>query len=299
MTEKRASLEIIAPTIEEAVAKGLDELGLPEDAVEVEILDSGSRGLFGIGSRHARVRLTIRSASTEATQASSTAAPAAQPTRVKEYTSQPAAPQSTVSEELELAEPEYEEMDYPGPAGAEYEEMEAEYDEPAISTPLEQRVEGDEETLRVARDTVVELLDKMKIKATVTAAYGEAEDQHSKTPVMVDVRGGDLSILIGPRAETLNALQYISALIIGKELGRSIPLVVDVEGYRARRSQQLRQLARRMADQAIKTGKRQVLEPMPANERRLIHIELRSNPDVETQSIGEEPRRKVTIVPVK
>jgi len=113
----------------------------------------------------------------------------------------------------------------------------------------------------------------------------------------VDVRGSDLSILIGPRAETLNALQYISGLIVSKEIGRTIPLVVDVEGFRARRIEQLRQLARRMADQAIKTGRRQVLEPMPASERRIIHMELRNHPQVSTESIGEDPRRKVTIIP--
>jgi spoIIIJ-associated protein len=76
-------------------------------------------------------------------------------------------------------------------------------------------------------------------------------------------------------------------------------LIIDVEGYRQRRAQQLRQLALRMADQAIKTGRRQILEPMPANERRLIHIELRDHPDVTTESIDEEPNRKVTIVPKK
>jgi spoIIIJ-associated protein len=137
----------------------------------------------------------------------------------------------------------------------------------------------------------------MKVRASVTSYYGEPEDVRDRVPVCVDINGEDLSILIGRQAETLNALQYISTLIIGKELGHSIPLVLDVEGYRRRRTQQLRYLARRMADQAIKTGRRQVLEPMPANERRIIHIELRENPDVTTESIGEEPRRKVTILP--
>jgi spoIIIJ-associated protein len=116
--------------------------------------------------------------------------------------------------------------------------------------------------------------------------------------VTVNVNGDDLSILIGRRAETLNALQYITSLIMSKELGRFIPVVVDVEGYRVRRENQLRQLARRVAEQAIKTGRRQILEPMPANERRIIHIELRENPQVTTESVGEEPRRKVTINPV-
>ncbi len=74
-------------------------------------------------------------------------------------------------------------------------------------------------------------------------------------------------------------------------------MVIDVEGYRARREQQLRRLARRMADQAIELGRTMVLEPMPPNERRIIHIELRDHPSVATESIGEGARRKVTIIP--
>jgi spoIIIJ-associated protein len=258
MNEKHASLEVIAPSVEEAVAKGLDDLGLVEDDVEIDVLDPGSRGLFGLGSRQARVRLTMKSVV---------------PDEVKEM-------EGPVKEALPIA----------AKVG------------PVEPLPVEtETVEGDEEdyTLQVASDTVRDLLEKMKVHAKVNAYYGLADDIHSKIPVRVDVRGSDLSILIGPRAETLNALQYIAGLIVGKELGHTIPLVVDVEGYRTRREQQLRQLARRMADQAIKTGHRQVLEPMPANERRLIHIELRSNPQVTTESIGEEPRRKVTIVPKK
>ena len=117
------------------------------------------------------------------------------------------------------------------------------------------------------------------------------------TAILVDITGDDLSILIGKRSETLNALQYISRLIVNKELGRSVTLILDVEGFRLRRDQQLRTLAQRMADQAMKTGRRQLLEPMPANERRIIHMELRNHPGVTTESQGEEPHRKVTIIP--
>jgi len=258
MSEKHASLEVIAPSVEEAVAKGLEDLGLVEDDVEVDVLDSGSRGLFGLGSRQARVRLTMK---------------------------------SVVPDEVE-------EMEGPVKEALPIVSQAA----PIKPLPVERgTLEGGEEdyTLQVASDTVRELLEKMKVRAKVDAYYGKADDIHSKVPVRVDVSGNDLSILIGSRAETLNALQYIAGLMVGKELGHTIPLVVDVEGYRTRREQQLRQLAGRMADQAIKTGRRQVLEPMPANERRLIHIELRSNLQVTTESIGEEPRRKVTIVPKK
>jgi spoIIIJ-associated protein len=268
MSENRASLEIIAPTVEEAVAKGLEDLGLSQDAVEIEVLDPGSRGLFGLGSRQARIRLMIKSAGT----ASKPKQPAIQEKAPAKAAEMPAA--AAVEGEAPLVE------------------------EMPVSEARKQ-VE-DDFALQVARDTVTDLLERMKINhAQVTAQFGEADDTHSKAPVLVDVRGNDLSILIGPRAETLNALQYIASLIVGKELGHSIPMVVDVEGYRKRREQQIRQLARRVADQAIKTGRRQILEPMPANERRLVHIELRDNPDVTTQSVGEEPRRKVTIIPEK
>ncbi len=274
MNDTRASLEIISPSVEEAVAKGLEDLGLGEADVEIEVLDVGSKGLFGLGSRHARVRLTIKE-SQAASKVPPKPVPARAPTQPAVVPEVPAAPRESIEDSLDRS--------------VEVEELEPQ---------TEQQDEEDEFALQVARDTVLELLERMKVRADVTAHYGKPDDDRSRVPLRVDVRGKDLSILIGPRAETLNALQYIAGLIVGKELGRSVPLIVDVEGYRARREQQIRQLARRMADQAIKTGRRQVLEPMPASERRLVHIELRGNPAVTTESIGEDPRRKVTITPV-
>lgn len=267
MKEKRATLEVIAPTVEEAVAKGLSDLGLPEEMVEVEILDQGSRGLFGLGSRHARIRLAVKSSrpGLPETEAAPVATREAEPS---EFMVDEPVEETSLAELIEEEEP----ADETGGA-------------------------DEEHVLRVARETVHELLEKMKVRAQVTSRYGERDEERGRIPVFVDVRGDDLSILIGRRAETLNALQYISGLIVSKELGRSLSLVIDVEGYRSRREGQLRQLARRMADQAVKTGRRQVLEPMPANERRIVHIELRQHEGVTTESMGEEPRRKVTIIP--
>jgi spoIIIJ-associated protein len=113
----------------------------------------------------------------------------------------------------------------------------------------------------------------------------------------VDIRGNDLSVLIGRRSETLSAFQYVASLIVGKESQQFVQLIVDVEGYRDRREKQLIQMAKRMADQVAKSGRRQMLEPMPSSERRIIHIALRDHPDVKTESTGEEPYRKVTILP--
>jgi spoIIIJ-associated protein len=158
-----------------------------------------------------------------------------------------------------------------------------------------ERDSDDEYVLAIARDTVVELLDKMKIEASVSARYLQDDSDSRRKPILVDIHGDDLSILIGRKAETLNALQYITSLILGKELGRSVPLSVDVEGYRSRRQQQLKQLAHRIAEQVIETGRSQALEPMPANERRLIHIELRDHPEVYTESTGDGNYRKVVV----
>jgi spoIIIJ-associated protein len=280
MSEKRTSLEVIAPSVEEAVARGLEDLGLPAEAVDVEILDSGSRGLFGLGSRQARIRLSIRGAAAveSAPAVPVVVAPAASDPQPEIAVALPRKIEAPRTPEQKPARPEA-----PPPTSIE-----------AASAAL---MAGDE-TLDVARVVVNELIAKMRVRATVAAQYGEPDEPGSKPPVRVDIRGDDLNILIGPHSETLNAIQYVSGLIIAKELGHSIPLVVDVEGFRMRREQQIRQLARRMAEQAVRTGRRQSLEPMPAAERRLVHIELRSNTQVTTESQGEEPRRKVTIVPV-
>lgn len=263
MNEKRTNVEIIAPSVEEAIEKGVQELGLTREQVEIEILDEGGHGLFGLGSRQARVRLTIK-----------TTAPSTMEQKISDVIP-PSTPQAVDTEDKQAV------LDETSAA-------------PALSYPSGL---GEDFILDIARDVVQELLTKMKVQATVKAEFGKAEDERSRVPVKVNVHGDDLSYLIGRQAETLNALQYIAALIVSKEIGRSIPLLVDIEGYRSRRENQLRQLARRMADQAIKTGRRQILEPMPANERRIIHIELRDHPRVSTESVGEEPRRKVTIIP--
>jgi spoIIIJ-associated protein len=255
MNENRATLEVIAPSIEEAIEKGLRDLGLTHDDVEINVLDEGSKGLFGLGSRQARVRLVLKSEKS--------------------------------SKQIEEAAPS---IDAAGLA--------KEDELPHYSL---EDIEGDEEerqfALQVARDTVSELLQRMSVRANVSAKYIDTDVARNKQPILVDISGKDLSILIGRQSETLNALQYIATLIISKELSRSITVTIDVQGYRQRREHQIRQLAQRLADQAVKTGRRQVLEPMPANERRLIHLELRNHPQVITESVGEEPRRKVTIIP--
>jgi len=259
MSQEKTTLEIIAPSVEEAVAKGLSQLGLPEEAVEVEVLDQGSRGFLGLGTRLARVRL-----------------------KIKGFGSAPDVESKPAPRKSAAPKPAARVVEKPAPVAE------------AVS------LDGDlEPALTIAEQVVGELLDKMRVRARVKAQVVQPVDENDQKLVLVEVQGDDLSILIGRRSETLNALQYISSLIISKEAGQWVPLLIDVQGYRARRERQLRVLARRMAEQVIHTGRRMMLEPMPANERRIIHLELREHPDVTTESVGEEPNRKVTIIPKK
>jgi len=238
MADKKATLEVIAPSVDEAVEKGLDQLGLPRDAVDVEILDEGQGGFLGIGNRQVRIRMTLMDQADESKQEVETI---------------------DFEEEPEEFADEFEKAKY--------------------------------KALRIVKT----LLAKMKVKASVSARIMEPEDDHDEQMVIVEITGKDLSILIGRRAETLNALQYITSLMLNQQLDHWMPLIIDVQGYRFRRERQLRQMARRAADQVVATSRKQVLEPMPPNERRIIHIELRYHPFVTTESVGEEPTRKITI----
>lgn len=140
------------------------------------------------------------------------------------------------------------------------------------------------------------MIHLLGMQAQVSAHFDERSADDRRT-IHVDVRGDNLSALIGRQAETLNAFQYVASLIVGKQTQQWVQLVVDVEGYRERREKQARQVALRMVEQVIKTGRKATLEPMTANERRAIHIELRGHPGVRTESVGEEPHRKVVILP--
>jgi spoIIIJ-associated protein len=260
---KRTTLEITAQTVEGAIAQGLAELGLTADAVSIEVLDAGSKGLFGLGKSQVRVKLTVRQPGDE----------------IKETRTEPAVV------EME-AKPVMPQTEKPSPRAQ---------GEPAPVQQTESTLEHDP-VLDRTEAAISKLLHLLNLEAQVSAHYDKAE-RDGRRNINVDIRGNDLSILIGRRSETLSAFQYIASLIVGKETGQFIQLNIDVEGYRARRERQLIQMAKRMAEQVAKSGKRQALEPMPSEERRIIHIALREHPDVKTESTGEDPYRKVMILP--
>jgi spoIIIJ-associated protein len=145
----------------------------------------------------------------------------------------------------------------------------------------------------MSRDVLEMILSLMGMPGSVNLATKGSGDEEG---ISLDIVGEDLGILIGRRGETLSSLQYLVNLIVSRHFKSRVRVVVDVEGYRQRRYESLRFLARRLADQVKSTGRSVTLEPMPASERRIIHLELRDNPHVTTQSIGQGESRKVAIL---
>ena len=141
-----------------------------------------------------------------------------------------------------------------------------------------------------ARQVVAELLYKMGITAQVFI-------KKTEDPVMIDVAGDNLGLLIGWRGETLRAFQTVVNLILNEGRADRRRLVVDVEHYRNRREETVKEMALRLADRVRRTGERVVMDPMQSYERRIVHITLEKEPGIRTESHGEEPNRRVAILP--
>lgn len=161
--------------------------------------------------------------------------------------------------------------------------------------PVEDHAELDDG--EAAKIVVLELLEKMGLSGTVEITRSEPGRPDEPVPWLLNVEGDNLDTLIGRRGETLASLQYIVRLIVSRRLQRRANIVIDVSGYKSRRSDRLEQLALRMAEEAVRQEKAVSLEPMPPNERRIVHMTLRDRDDVYTKSTGEGDSRKVTIVP--
>ncbi len=274
MNAKKREYEAQGKTVESAIEAGLAALRATRDEVEIQVLDEGSRGLLGIGSRNAVVRLTLKR--DEAT-AEEPAAPVVPPVAAR-----PAPPVAPKPQAPPSA---------PAPV-----EMSAGKEENAEEPTAVSPTPTLNEEAAVAQEILTNLLQKMAVPATIVATVTEPDDLTGERVNVLDIRGDDLRILIGQRGDTLSALQYISRLMVGHRLHQRANFVIDIEGYRQRREMALAKLAERMAQKAIQQKRPISLEPMPPHERRIIHMTLRGHQRVYTQSTGEGDRRKVRIL---
>ncbi len=306
--EEKQSAEFRAKTVEDALRQATEHFGVPTYRLDYEIARDNTRSILGlVRTGEVIVRAWVRDVS------AARPAPARQEPepQVQEVQREPEAreePEETDVSEAAAAEApqQAEEIDKEDKEPLdetdqeEYdisEEEEDEDEEPAIGMERNPPELEDE-----ALDVLNTLLDKMGVLAAVEVVEeGGQRDAASQevTPLILNVVGDELGPLIGRRGETLRDLQFVLRLILSRRLGVWPNVVLDVEGYKAQRIESLRALARRMADQVRQTGRTVVLEPMPAHERRIVHIALRGDKDVYTESTGEDERRKVQIIPKK
>ena len=212
------SLEMSAKTVEEAIQRALEQLGVSREEVEVTVLKEGKAGVLGLGAEEAKIRVS----------------PLVPPAK----------------EEGDVAE--------------------------------------------IAKGVLERLLTAMGVAASVVPRAQPIAE--GAPPVTFDVMGDDLGILIGRRGQTLSCLQYIVRLIVSHQTKVEAPITIDVEGYRQRRYESLCALAQRLAEKVKVNKVPFTLEPMPAYERRIIHLALAEHPDVATYSTGLGEARWVVIV---
>ena len=277
MSQQKREFEARAESVDEAIQIGLAALGMKLDAVTVEVLDEGSRGLLGIGSRDATVRLT----------AVVTPTPVQEPEPIA---SEPEPEPEPVVEEVVVVEEEV------------VEEETAVYEpEPEPITPKQPAVKEDDDRDEptVALDVITALFQKMGADSDITIRESEVDDKTGRVTPIIDIRGDNLSAFIGSRGETMAAIQYIARLIVANMRHERAHFVIDIDGYRLKREEALARLAERMASKVIDRQEAISLEPMTPPDRRIIHITLRDMDGVYTESAGEGSRRKVRILPAK
>jgi spoIIIJ-associated protein len=155
------------------------------------------------------------------------------------------------------------------------------------------------EIFDAAKKVLEELLQLLDLpsKVTISDEFTVNGEEGDNASIGMNIEGDDLGILIGRRGQTMVSLQYIVRLIMSRKMDVKIPIVLDVEGYKQRRCEGLRALARKLADQVRVRSVPFTMEPMPAFERRVIHLALANHPHVTTESNGEGENRKVVIIP--
>ena len=316
-----SAYESTGKTVEEAVSEGLKKLGLSIGEVQVDILEEGSKGLFGLfGSKTARVRLTVKEEERRETVFADSLSSYDAERRAPKKAEKPAEPAKAVPQaprEVPQA-PKAERAPKPDkpqrPARLKVDSVE--------QAPKAERGPKPERIEKPARAPKAEkpLLSRMPSEPAVPAEQCDPQSDegmvqaflqeltrlmgleisvHVHTDeegnIRVSMQGDTLGILIGRRGETLDALQYLTSLHINRGRQEYTRVTLDSEGYRAKREDALVRLANRMANRAQRTGRKVSLEPMNPYERRILHSALQGHEGISTHSEGEEPNRHVVI----
>lgn len=269
-------VETSAKTVDDAVRKALEELGVAEDEVTVEVLEEESGGFLGIGAK-AKVRVSLK------------------PDEEEAYDVSDEAEADDETEEADFAETDDDE-----PA----EDEENEEAEEAVSEDGEEDGGDDaaeasdedeaENKLELVSDTIEKFLNDILVCFNLEGVNHVKMDEEDGR-ILADIDGDDCGILIGRKGETLHSLQYLTSLVANKTGKSRMRVTLDIGGYKAKRENSVASLALRTAQRAVRTNQAYELTPMSAAERRVVHETLQDFKGVTTYSEGDEPNRYVVI----
>jgi spoIIIJ-associated protein len=262
MTEER---EFYATTVDEAVVKAADEMGLPADEISYTVQDEGNTGFLGIGARDARILVTTTVSAPE--------------TAIEDDEPLATVPDDASADSPDEAPPDID-------ASSETSPLAGVYGESSGSEPAE----APQELLDEVRDLVTAILDAMDFDASV-------EVYDAGGFIAVDVASEDTALFIGQKGETIDALQYLVNVAAFKERDFFKRIVLDAEGYRQRRVEAIQGMAHRTARKALRERRTVEMPPMNSSERRVVHLYLSENPNVTTESEGTGDGRRVMVSP--
>jgi spoIIIJ-associated protein len=299
--DRMRSVEIQARSTDEAVRLALEQLGCTRDQVEIQVLAETEDDIYGEGE--VLVRVSTRKGAAPPPRGERPSAPLPPPGDRQPSHSGPFPSQ----QQQRGGRPGYQQRDNRGqrPGGYQQRRPQPAYQQPPRPPvpprqPSQATDQQTQELETLAKAVTRELLTQMAINADVIAVDNpsvmpvSAEDPPT---VFVDIMGRDLGMLIGRRGENLSQLQYMVNLLVNKRNDEWVRVILDVEGYRSQREESLIGLAERVARQVSRNRRPISLEPMPANERRIVHMTLKAQPDIRTESSGEGANRRVTIFP--
>lgn len=282
-------MEFTGKDTEAALIQAQTHFDLPLDRLEIEVLHSGSAGIFGLGSKKAKVRVRPAGLTAQEEMAEVLAVVSGEPVPKPKPKPEPApvatkpAPQPPAAQ---APAPEPQLQDEPSP------EREAQPPRPAQDDrpPQHTAEPPSPELLATAKDSLERMVAAMESEAQVKGELG-------RRGIELEIVGGETGIIIGRRGQTLEALQYLVTRIVSHQAGRAIRVSVDTGGYRQRRFDSLADLAQRMGEKAAKTGRPVSVGPLNSQERRVVHMALRGEQGLSTVSRGRGDLKKVVISP--
>lgn len=296
------TVRITAKTVEEAVAEGLRQLGATREQAIIHVVEEPSSGLFGLlRKKQAVVDVTVPEMAGSddiAKAAAKVVSEAFHDVEVPHEEEKKEEPAVKAEPEEKKQEEVSETVSKPSEKKEEAEKDSLPEEKPAVQEEKKEHsrareeftfsAEEQKETAQCAKDFLTRVFKAMDVDVIIETMMNEER-------ILLTMHGKGLGLLIGKHGQTLDALQYLTNLVSGKLYHHHYFVMLDVEGYRERRRGTLEALARRCADKARRTGEPVKLEPMPAGERKIIHLALQDQKDIDTESQGEVPYRSVVI----